>query len=131
MWVALFLYTYTLVNRARFASRFAARFALAIRPIPYTLQPTWLVIWLHALITQRRIYRPPISTTTDVGLHQYMPPHAKRLFGMGGPCPLSKISGSALLRISGCPRPGKIRENKEFCEKKFPAGKNQGIWKNG
>ena len=30
MWVALFLYTYTLVNRARFASRFAARFALAI-----------------------------------------------------------------------------------------------------
>ena len=37
VWVALalasvlpFLYTYTLVNRARFASRFAARFALAI-----------------------------------------------------------------------------------------------------
>ena len=36
VWVALalasvlpFLYTYTLVNRARFASRFAARFALA------------------------------------------------------------------------------------------------------
>ena len=38
VWVALalasvlpFLYTYTLVNRARFASRFAARFALAIK----------------------------------------------------------------------------------------------------
>ena len=30
VWVSLFLYTYTLVNRARFASRFAARFALAI-----------------------------------------------------------------------------------------------------
>ena len=31
----------------------------------------------------------------------------------------------------GCPRPGKIREHREFCGKKFPAGKNQGIWKNG
>ena len=30
--------------------------------------------------------------------------------------------------VSGCPLQGKIRENREFCEKKFPAGKNQGIW---
>ena len=32
---------------------------------------------------------------------------------------------------AGCPRQAKIRENREFCVKKFPAGKNQGIWKNG
>ena len=33
--------------------------------------------------------------------------------------------------LTGCPRPGKIRENREFCAKKFPAGKIREFGKMG
>ena len=40
-------------------------------------------------------------------------------------CDLSRSIAS----MTGYPLEEKIRENREFCEKKFHAGKNQGIWK--